>query len=144
MLFINHSNLFTILADILPAAPTISRGGAFNGKDTLQLAKHFPHATINALSPSLRFMQNYKEIPKQRPPLKSIRLHSAIGQVLPLFMWLITLNGRVKYAKQAHCLLLRNVWLIHQLFTLALLRYLLLLSMIGQSKENARNRLYVA
>lgn len=51
MLFITKSNLYTILAKILPANGSFLEAGAFNGKDTLILAQHFPQATIHAFEP---------------------------------------------------------------------------------------------
>lgn len=72
MLFINHSNLFTILADVLPAASTILEAGAFNGKDTLQLAKHFPHATIHAFEP---LPEIYAELQRNTQATPTIKIY---------------------------------------------------------------------
>jgi len=40
-----------IVAPYLPANPVIIEAGAFNGSDTIKLAKKWPQATIHAFEP---------------------------------------------------------------------------------------------
>ena len=51
MLIITRNNLYSILAKHLASNGVFLEAGAFDGKDTLQLAKHFPQATIHSFEP---------------------------------------------------------------------------------------------
>lgn len=51
MLIITRNNLYSILAEYLPNKGIFLEAGSFDGKDTLQLAKHFPQATIHSFEP---------------------------------------------------------------------------------------------
>lgn len=70
MLFITRTNLYSILAELLPANGIFIEAGAFNGKDTLQLAGHFPDAAIHAFEP---LPEIYKELIKNTQSAPSIK-----------------------------------------------------------------------
>jgi FkbM family methyltransferase len=72
MLFITRTNLYSILAEILPANGTFLEAGAFNGKDTLIMAAHFPEATIHAFEP---LPEIYDELQKNTGSISSIKTY---------------------------------------------------------------------
>lgn len=72
MLFINRSNLYTILSELLPSAGTFLEAGAFNGKDTITLAQYFPGATIHAFEP---LPEIYAELQKNTQDIPSIKTY---------------------------------------------------------------------
>lgn len=71
MLFITKSNLYKILAELLPSDGIFLEAGAFNGKDTLVLAQHFPHATIHAFEPLPEIYAELKKNTQATPSIKT-------------------------------------------------------------------------
>lgn len=72
MLYITKTNLYAILAELLPANGTFLEAGAFNGKDTLVLAQHFPQATIHAFEP---LPEIYSELQKNAQENSNIKTY---------------------------------------------------------------------
>lgn len=72
MLLLTRSNLYSILQDILPSNGIFLEAGAFNGKDTLVLAQHFPNATIHAFEP---LPEIYAELQKNTQPISRIKTY---------------------------------------------------------------------
>lgn len=72
MLFITRTNLYSILADLLPENGTFIEAGAYNGKDTLIMASHFPKATIHAFEP---LPEIYTELKKNTHSISSIKTY---------------------------------------------------------------------
>lgn len=72
MLLITKSNLYAILKEHIRPAGTFLEAGAFNGKDTLILAQHFPHATIHAFEP---LPEIYAELQKNTQALPQIKTY---------------------------------------------------------------------
>lgn len=71
MLFITKTNLYSILAELLPAKGIFLEAGAFNGKDTLVLAQHFPQATIHAFEPLPEIYAELKKNTHNTPSIKT-------------------------------------------------------------------------
>lgn len=72
MLFITRTNLYSILAEFLPANGIFLEAGAFNGKDTLIMAAHFPKATIHAFEP---LPEIYTELTKNTNAISLIKTY---------------------------------------------------------------------
>lgn len=51
MIIISPSELFALLASLLPNNPIIVEAGSCDGRDTFQLARQFPHGKIYAFEP---------------------------------------------------------------------------------------------
>lgn len=71
MLFITKTNLYSILAELLPANGIFLEAGAFNGKDTLSLAHHFPEATIHAFEPLPEIYAELRKNTQSTPPIRT-------------------------------------------------------------------------
>jgi FkbM family methyltransferase len=71
MLFITKTNLYSILAELLPAKGIFLEAGAFNGKDTLVLAQHFPQATIHTFEPLPEIYAELKKNTHSTPSIKT-------------------------------------------------------------------------
>lgn len=74
MLSITKQNVWETLRLYLPADGVFIEAGAFNGKDTLSLARHFPHATIHAFEPVPEIYAELKKNTRNIPNINTYPL----------------------------------------------------------------------
>lgn len=85
--FITKQELFPFIKNYLPEKPIIIEAGAFDGKDTLQLATTFAHATIHAFEPVPEIFETLRQNTHGHPSIMchNVALSDATGSA-PFFI----------------------------------------------------------